>query len=394
MWISREIEPLLSSLAQTKPVLLLTGSRQVGKTSLLQRVFPDYQYVSLDLPSVAEEAEEAGERFLEKHPPPVIIDEVQYAPKLFRSIKARVDRQRNQSGQFLLTGSQKLSLMAHLTESLAGRVTVLDLHSLSLREIEGETGASTTRDTLVQRLFCGGYPEVYSRGIAPPRFFADYVATYLERDVRQVLQVRNLRDFDRFLRLAAVRTGQLFALSSFASDLGMSPNTIKNWLSVLEASGIIFLLPPFYQNFGKRIVKTPKLYFLDTGLACFLAGFRSVQEVHSSELLGALYETLVLGQMLRFFANRGEAVPLYFFRDHQGHEVDFVYAVGEKLALFECKWSETAPSRVKGFEVVTEAVGEQHILSKLVILPTRGSGGTRRDFAVADCVEPIPRELR
>ncbi|MGH7960277.1 MAG: ATP-binding protein, partial [Candidatus Binatia bacterium] len=202
-------------------------SPAVGKTSLLQRVFADYNYVSLDLPSVAEEAEEAGERFLEKYPPPVIIDEVQYAPKLFRYIKARVDRQRDRGGQFLVTGSQKLSLMAHLTESLAGRVTVLDLHSLSLREIEDHAGESTTRDTLLQRLFCGGYPEVYSRGITPPRFFADYVATYLERDVRQVLQVRNLRDFDRFLRLAAVRTGQMLSLSSFASDLGLSPNTVK-----------------------------------------------------------------------------------------------------------------------------------------------------------------------
>ncbi|MGH7960276.1 MAG: DUF4143 domain-containing protein [Candidatus Binatia bacterium] len=161
---------------------------------------------------------------------------------------------------------------------------------------------------------------------------------------------------------------------------------------MLEASGIISLLPPFYHNLGKRIVKTPKLYFLDTGLACFLAGFRSVQEVQHTELLGTLYETLVFGQIRRLFANRGAEVPLYFFRDHHGHEVDFVYAIGEKLALFECKWSETAPQRVKGFEVVRAAVGEKNILSQLVILPTRGSGGARGDFAVADCVEPIPRE--
>jgi hypothetical protein len=219
----------------------------VGKTSLLEHAFPDYGYVSLDLPAVAEQADSSGSDFLRRYPPPVIIDEVQYAPGLFRYLKAVIEDHRDSHGQFLLTGSQKFALMAKVTESLAGRVAVIAMFSLSLREIERFTGEPISRDLLCAWMFRGGYPELVAKGLDPRRFYADYVATYLERDVRQALAVRNLRDFDRFLRLCAVRTGQLLSMNSLAADVGVAVNTIKGWLSVLEASGVVMLVEPYYR---------------------------------------------------------------------------------------------------------------------------------------------------
>ena len=270
MWIPRELAAALAEVGATRPAVVLTGCRQAGKTSLLVRAFPDHTYVSLDVPMIAEEAEHSGEGFLKQHQPPVIIDEVQYAPTLLRHVKADIDRHRDETGRFLITGSQDFSLMEGVTESLAGRSSVLSLHSLSAREYEAWSGTSLDRDGLVTWMLRGGYPELHSRSLDAERFFGDYLATYLERDVRSILGVRSLRDFDRFMRLCAARTGQLVSYSSLATDLGVSPNTVKSWLSVLEASNVVLLLEPFFENLGKRIVKTPKLYFLDTGLCSYL----------------------------------------------------------------------------------------------------------------------------
>ena len=214
-------------------------------------------------------------------------------------------------------------------------MAVAELSSLSLQELEQASGKRAEGEQLLRWILAGGYPEVQATIADPERFFADYLVTYLERDVRQALQVRNLRDFDRFMRLVAGRTGQLLSMNSVASDIGVTPSTVKSWLSVLEASNIILLLEPYYQNLGKRIVKTPKLYFLDTGLACFLAGIHTVEALRQSSLLGALFETLALGQMVRAYTNQGRRPVLYFYRDHEGHEVDFVIPVGEKLKLLE-----------------------------------------------------------
>lgn len=358
-----------------RPVVLVTGSRQTGKTSLLEAAFPSFEYVSLDLPLEADRAENAGESFLAEHAPPAILDEVQYAPALFRHLKYVVDRARHQNGQYVLTGSQKLALMQGVTESLAGRVSILELHSLSLTELETAFGRLDSRDQLLEALWKGGYPEVHANGLDPRRFYGDYVATYLERDVRQALNVRNLRDFDRFVRLCALRSGQLLNMQSLAGDVGVSPNTIRAWLSVLEASNIIHLLPPYFQNLGKRLVKSPKLYFLDTGLACHLCGLRSVADLKQSALLGALFETLALGQLIRAHANRGLTAPIYFYRDHHGNEVDFVIPVGERAHLIECKWSET-PKLGRGMRVIAEAFGEANVLSRSCITPQRSSTPT------------------
>jgi len=366
MWIPREIAPTLKAVAAQRPAVLVTGSRQSGKSSLLANTFPGLGYVSLDLPREAERAERAGEDFLHRHGTPVILDEVQYAPGLFRYLKHAIDAQRDRPGRYLLTGSQKFTLMQGVTESLAGRVSILEMHSLSLSEIEAVKGPAGGQRALLEAMWLGGYPELHSRDLDPRRFYADYVATYLERDVRQAINVRSLRDFDRFLRLCATRTGQLVNMNALAGDVGISTNTIRSWLSVLEASSVVLLLPPFFRNLGKRLVKSPKLYFLDTGLACHLAGFNSALELGSSALAGAFFETLVLGQMVRAYANRGLSVPLHFYRDHHGNEVDFVIPVGERAHLIECKWSQT-PSAPRGLRVVADALGAGNVLSSSIV---------------------------
>ncbi|MBI4430149.1 MAG: ATP-binding protein [Candidatus Omnitrophica bacterium] len=386
MWIERDISKALILESKQRPVLLLTGARQTGKTSLARETFKNYGFVSLDLPRLAEEAEESGEQFLAKYKTPLIIDEVQYAPALFRYLKSVVDSRRNETGLYILTGSQKFSLMAGVGESLAGRVGIFDLHSLSLEELERFGKKKAEGKQLLEWMLRGGYPELNAKSLDADRFYSDYVTTYLERDVRQVLQIRSLRDFDRFLRLAALRTSQILSLNSLASDVGVSPNTIKSWLSILEASQIVYLLEPYYQNLGKRLVKTPKLYFLDTGLACFLAGLRTAEDIEKSALLGALYETLALGQIIRWHANRGKQAKVYFYRDHSGLEMDFVIPVGDRLKLYECKWAEQ-PGEVKGFRDLTELIGEKKVLSKSIISPVRGIRKRSDGVLIEDCVK-------
>lgn len=385
MSISRDLESTVRAHFGERPAVLLTGSRQAGKTWLLRDVFREAEYLNLDLPRLAEEAETAGEQFLRKHPPPLVLDEVQYAPGLFRPLKHAIDADRETNARYLVTGSQKFALMEAVSESLAGRVAVFELHSLSLREIERWMGRPMTHEDIVERLFTGGYPELVAKSLAPSRYYADLVATYLERDVRQAINVRNLRDFDRFLRLAALRTGQLLNLNALASEVGVSAPTLKEWLGVLEASNIVYLLPPYFGNLGKRLVKAPKIYFLDTGLACFLAGFESSAAVLRSALLGALFETLVLGQLVRSFHHAGRRANLYFIRDQHGNEVDFVVPVGEALHLIECKWAEM-PARPKAFDDVLRHVGEARVLSRTVITPTPGLRH-RGDYDVGGPVE-------
>ena len=388
MWIPRDIEPLLRQAAKERPAVVVTGARQSGKTSLLQHVFPNHRYVSLDVPRIAQSAEESGERFLETNTPPLTVDEIQYAPQLLRYIKKAVDDDRGRTGMFIMTGSQKFSLMEGVTESLAGRLAVLELHSLALSEIEKVEGSQKHVRQLLEWMWKGGYPELYAKNMDVQRFYSDYLATYLERDVRQVLQVRSLRDFDRFMRLAASRTAQLLSLNSMASDLGVSPNTIKAWLSILEASNIIHLLEPYYENFGKRIVKTPKLYFLDTGLAAFLVGFESPKQLEKSSALGAFFETLALGQLIRWHANRGRPGRIYFYRDHHGLEVDFLVPRGNQLALFECKWSEHPPARFKGFEDLSKIAGGTHSVSRSILTPIRGFHRIKSAaVTIEDCID-------
>src|SRR5438093_860800 len=272
VWISRDIEQRLVKSARTRPVLVLTGARQTGKTSTLRRLFPEHAFVSLDLPTEAEQAEKEPQAFLSRHPAPAIIDEVQYAPALFRHLKVAVDAQRGRNGQFLLTGSQKFTLMKGASESLAGRADIIELETLSLSEIRAARPKTSVESAIVR----GGFPELHANpDIDAVAYYNSYIATYLERDIRSLANVGSLRDFERFLRACAFRSANLLNKADLARDVGISPSTANQWLSMLEASGQIVLLEPWFSNRTKSIIKSPKLFLSDTGILCALLNIHS-----------------------------------------------------------------------------------------------------------------------
>ena len=294
MWIPRDVETRLRRSVRTRPVVVLTGARQTGKTSTLRRLFPEHGFVSLDLPTEAEQAEKEPDAFLARHPAPVIIDEVQYAPGLLRHLKAAVEARRSARGQYLLTGSQKFTLMRGISESLAGRVDVVELETLSFAEIRGALPRTRLESAIVR----GGFPELHaSREIDVVAFYNSYLATYLERDVRSLANVGSLRDFERFLRACALRSANLPNKADLARDVGISPSTANQWLSMLEASGQAVLLEPWFSNRTKSIIKSPKLYLADTGLLCALLNIRSEQALRASPSAGAVWETFVFAQL-------------------------------------------------------------------------------------------------
>lgn len=336
MWIPRLIESVLQQRMQTRPVVVLTGARQTGKTTLVRRLFPEHAYVSLDLPSEAEQAEREPARFLERHPAPLIVDEVQYAPKLLRHLKRAVDARRTTPGQFLLTGSQPFEVMAGVTESLAGRAGVLQLSVLSYAEVRQALPRTSVEDMLVR----GGFPELYEKPELDARgFYQSYVATYLERDLRAQLQVGSLRDFERFLRATALRTSGLLNRAELARDVGISPSTAGQWLSVLDRSGVVTLVEPWFSNRAKSLVKTPKLHFRDTGLCAFLMGIVSRDDLMGSPLAGALWESMVCGELQRLIDTGAAPWQLTFWRDRT-KEADFLLHRAGHFRLADAKWSE------------------------------------------------------
>lgn len=336
MWIPRQAEHDILQAVRSRPVLVLTGARQTGKTSTLRRLFPDLAYVTLDLPTEAEQAEKEPELFLSRHSAPVIIDEVQYAPALLRYLKVAVDARRDRPGQFLLTGSQKFTLMRDVAESLAGRVEVIELETLSLAEIKGARPQVALTDAIVR----GGFPELAANPeLDSVAFHNSYLATYLERDVRSLANVGSLRDFERFLRACALRCANLVNKADLARDVGVAPSTANQWLSVLEASGQIALLEPWFSNRTKSLVKSPKLYLTDTGLLCALLNIRTVAELHRSPMAGAIWETFVYAQLRARERGAGRRGSLFFWRDRT-REVDFVVDIAGRLELLEAKWTE------------------------------------------------------
>lgn len=336
MWIPRYLEPRLLKSARTRPVVVLTGARQTGKTSTLRRLFPKYNFISLDLPTEAEQAEKEPEAFLRRHPAPLIVDEVQYAPGLFRHLKSAVDARRDRPGQYLLTGSQKFALMKGVAESLAGRADIVELETLSLAEIRSAL-PETRLETVLAR---GGFPELYANAeIDPGAFYNSYLATYLERDVRSLTRVGSLRDFERFLRACALRSANLLNKADLARDVGIAPSTANQWLSMLEASGQIVLLEPWFSNRTKSIVKSPKLYLADTGLLCALLNIRTEEAIDDSPSAGAVWETFVFAQLRHREQRAGRVRSLFFWRDRT-REVDFVVETAGRVELFEAKWTE------------------------------------------------------
>jgi hypothetical protein len=364
VWIARHLERRVGRAARTRPAVVLTGARQTGKTATLRRLFPRHHFVSLDLPSEAEQADRDPAAFFSRHPAPVIIDEVQYAPGVFRHVKAAVDADRGRNGAFLLTGSQKFTLMKGVAESLAGRAEILELDTLSLAEIRTVRPAIAIDAAIVR----GGFPELHAHpDIDHSAYYHSYVATYLERDVRSLTSVGSLRDFERFLRACALRSANLLNKADLARDVGIAPSTANQWLSVLEASGQVVLLEPWFSNRTKSIVKSPKLYLSDTGLLCALLNIRTAKELRQSPAVGAIWETFVFAQLRQRERRTGATGRVCYWRDRT-REVDFVVDRGGRLELFEAKWTETPSLRdAVNLAFVRDVVGSRTVARAAIV---------------------------
>ena len=351
--IQRTLSAVLRSRARQYPVLTITGPRQSGKTTLVRAAFPDHAYASLEDPELRSFAATDPRGFLGQFEGPVILDEAQRVPDLFSYIQLLADEE-NRPGRFILSGSQNFLLLRSISQSLAGRTAVLHLLPFSLAELRqrepfpveqiGRKLPPASRDpgeSLLETLFRGFYPRIHDRGLDPTVWLGDYVRTYVERDVREILNVHDLEAFGRFLRLCAGRNAQLLNLTSLATDCGITHTTAKRWLSILETSFLITLLRPHHRNFGKRLIKTPKLYFLDTGLLCYLLRIRSPEDLRFHASRGPIFESFVLAELTKGFLNQGREPDLYFWRDATGHEVDIVIDHGLALVPVEVKAGAT-----------------------------------------------------
>ena len=335
--IPRDAEPTLRALLRGFPVVTVTGPRQSGKTTLARAVLPDRPYLSLEEPDTRRLAADDPRAFLARLPDGAILDEVQRTPELLSYLQTRVDED-GRMGLFLLTGSQQFGLMSRVTQSLAGRSAFLELLPFVQGELQHTSAASQDLD---RALLTGGYPPIHDRGLAPGVWLSAYVSAYLERDVRQLLNVQDLDAFQRFVRLCAGRSGQLLNHAALASECGISHNTAKAWISVLEASYILFQLRPHHANFNKRLVKSPKLYFYDTGLLCWLLGIREPDQLAVHPLRGAVFETFVVAELVKRRLNAGERPVLSFWRDSNGNEVDLLEEQGLRLMPVEIKSGQT-----------------------------------------------------
>lgn len=345
-YVRRELEEQLRKAASSFPATVLTGPRRAGKTSLLRHLFPKAAYFLLEDPDVVARLRADPQGFLDSVTTPAILDEVQNVPEVFAFVRSRIDRHPRRIGQWLLTGSQEAPLMQGVSESMAGRAAVLQLYSLSSRE---SSKVSVLR---------GGYPEAVAKPAAAQLWFSSYLQTYLERDVRAVTAVKDLATFRRFLSLLASRHGQVLNKTELAAPLGVSVPTITQWLGVLEITAQILIVPPFYENLGKRLIKSPKIYLADSGLACHLLGIDSAAELTKSPFAGAVFEGFIAAEIAKAQVNAGGRRELYHFRDEQGLEVDFVVpGRGSSLRLIECKAGKTVtPPMAASLQRLAEAI--------------------------------------
>lgn len=335
-FIARTLSVELQTSAREYPVVTLVGPRQSGKTTLVRALFPSYAYANLENPELSDLAKSDPKAFLNRYAPPVILDEIQRAPDLLSWIQTQADDDRHAKGKWILTGSNHLLLRETVSQSLTGRTALLTLLPLSLSELGSRAAPSWT-----EILHAGFLPCVYDQGIRPLSAWRDYFQTYVERDVRQITAIDNQAGFERFLRLLAGRVGQLLNLNSLSGDVGVSHPTLAKWLSVLEASFLVFRLPPYHRNFGKRITKSPKIYFTDPGLAAFLLGIKNPDQVERDPLAGNLFENLVVVEALKSRLHKGLPPNLYFFRDHNGNEIDLLYPDGNDATPIEIKSAMT-----------------------------------------------------
>jgi predicted AAA+ superfamily ATPase len=333
MFVPRDIQAELTAVSREYPVICITGPRQSGKTTLARAAFPTLPYVSFEDPLTRDYFGEDPRGFLDRYREGGVFDEVQYVPPLFSYLQVHVDEHPT-PGRYVLTGSQHFGLTQQITQSLAGRTAVLELLPFSVEELERGKMPVTDLDGA---LWKGAYPPVHDRGLRPDVWYSNYVTTYIQRDVRQITQVHNLDIFTRFLRLCAGHVGQMVNTSQLGNECGVDHKTIRNWITILQASYILSLLPPYYRSFRKRIVKTPKLYFFDTGLACHLLGILEPGQISTHPLRGALFENWVFVEFAKGFSNAGRKPLFYFWRTHGGHEVDFILEQGGRVHAVEVK---------------------------------------------------------
>ena len=361
--IPRAATSTLKRLAKGFPVVVITGPRQSGKTTLAKSVFSSKTYVSLENPDERAFAQQDPKRFLQRFPEGAVLDEVQRCPELLSWLQGLVD-ERSIMGDFVLTGSAQFDLIVGITQTLAGRVGRVELLPLSADELAAANKAPTDLNTA---LFQGGYPALYDRDISPQDWFANYISTYLERDVRQLVSVRDLSQFQTFVKMCAARSGQLLNLTSLGADCGISSVTAKHWLSVLEASYIVTLLQPHHRNFGKRLVKAPKLYFYDVGLAAWLLGIRDAATLVTHAARGALFETYVVCELTKQRLNAGQPRDLYFWRDSAGNKVDVLIESAQGLQAIEIKSGSTfASDWSSGLKKWNKFAGDESIKPTLV----------------------------
>ena len=338
--INRDLKIEALQAAKEYPVVTIIGPRQSGKTTLAKSVFKGYEYCSLESPDIRQAAKEDPRGFLNRYNNKVILDEIQRAPELLSYIQTLVD-EHNTPGRFVLTGSHQLELRSEVNQSLAGRTALLTLLPLTISELK-KAKITLKRD---DHLYRGFFPKIHNENINPSRAHANYYKTYVERDVRQLINLKNVTVFENFLKLLAGRAGQLINLSSMSNDVGASSTTLKEWLSILEASFIIFKLPPYFENFGKRTVKASKYYFTDVGLLCYLLGIEKKEQVSRDPLIGNIFENMIVLEFLKHQYNAGRMSNLYFYRDSNGNEVDLIWGKGRDLVPIEIKSSATFNSK-------------------------------------------------
>ena len=359
--ILRQIARELAATANEFPVVTIIGPRQAGKTTLARMQFPNHAYANLEAPDIRLLATSDPHAFFSQFPPPVIIDEIQRVPELLSTIQVLADSN-PQRGQYILTGSHQLRLQEAVAQSLAGRTALLRLLPLSISELKA-TGITHTRDEFIYQ---GFMPRLYNEKINPTRLYRNYCQTYIERDIRQMINLRRLTNFENFTRLLAGRVGQILNLSSLSNDIGVSSTTLKEWLSVLEASHTIFRLNPYFENFGKRIIKSPKIYFTDVGLASYLLGIESPALATRDPLIGNLFENMVVIEALKARLNAGKEPELYFYRDNKGNEVDLLFRQNRQLIPIEIKSAMTFnPEFAKGiaqFQKIASSAQKGHII--------------------------------
>ena len=339
-YLNRTIEKDLLASVEEYPVIILTGARQTGKSTLLKHLFADYTYITLDYPDIRKFAKKDPALFFEKYGNELIIDEIQYAPELLEYIKIIVDENRDKNGQFILTGSQYFPLMKGVSESLAGRVAIHNLLGVSLEEL-GLSSKKLDLNTTFKLLFKGFYPDTAIHNVKTSSYYSSYLQTYLERDIKQLLAVHDLSLFHDFLELLAARVGAVLNLNEIAKECGVSFPTIKKWTFLLETTQIIYLLRPYYKNISKRVIKSPKLYFLDTGLLAHILRYQTAETVQSGPFSGNFFENLIIVEFLKKKCNKGYNYELYYYRDSNKNEVDLIIEHNGAFKLIEIKLAKT-----------------------------------------------------